>query len=119
MKILSIVALLALMALLFALPVTAAPPSDSPILVIMPTDVVPDGTSMEIIRTSSMIAESNDYTNTPPALEPTYSRLQTELTWHTLLPHTATAGEILLVRSLKGVTVSGRPLIPCTGLFRY
>ena len=112
MKILSIVAALALLALLFALPTTAAPPGDSPILIIMSTQVAPDGTPMEIIRTGSMIAELNFDTNKAPALEPTYDRLQLEFARDNILQHAATAGEIILARSLKGVTVSGRPPDP-------
>ena len=108
----SIVAALALLAVLFALPATAAPPSDTPILIIMPTDVVPDGISVEIIRTGGIIAELNFDTDIAPTLEPTYDRLQPELARDTQTQHTATAGEIILARSLKGVTVSGRPPDP-------
>ncbi len=109
----SIVVVLALMSMWLALPTTAAPPGDSPIVIITSIQVAPDGASPEIIRTGTMIAELNQDLITAPALEPTaYDILQPVLARDTLLQHTATAGEIMLVRSLKGDMVSDLPPDP-------
>ena len=107
----SIVTALALLTLLFALPTTAAPPGDSPILIITSIQVAPDGADPEIIRTGTMTAELK-YTNTAPTLDPIYDVLKFGLIEGIQPQHTATAGEIMLVRSLKGDTVSDQPPDP-------
>lgn len=109
----SIVAALALLTLLFALPVTAAPPGDSLILIAAPAKVVSDGTPQEIIFTGTTVAEITlQDINKAPTLEPIADILRHGLTRDTQPKHTATAGEIILARSLKGATASGHPPEP-------
>ncbi len=106
----SMVAALVLLTLLFALPVTAAPPCDSPILIVMPTQVVPDGTPPAIIRAGTMIAEITlEEINKAPTLEPAADILRPGLTRDTKHQHAATAGEIIRACRPKGATAFGQP----------
>ncbi|KKL55587.1 hypothetical protein LCGC14_2253910, partial [marine sediment metagenome] len=83
-----------------------------PIVIITSIQVAPDGASPEIIRTGTMIAELNQDLITAPTLEPAANILRPGLTRDIQTKHTATASEIMLVRSLKGDSASGRPPAP-------
>ena len=109
----SMAAALMLLTLLFALPATAAPPGDLPILIVMPTQVVLDGTPPAIIRTGTMIAEITlQDMNKAPTIEATADLMRPGFTRDTQPQRTATAGEIILARSLKGATAFAHPPEP-------